>query len=110
MSACVSNEASSDDPRSRNRSRNRREGEGLPLGEGALGGDADLVLVARDGDSAAENAGLAVDLDAVVEELLKGRDVHDLVLHGLAAVDGEGLSLLLAALGRSGLLESHGRD
>ena len=41
----------------------------VPLGEGGLGGDVDLGLVAGDGHGIAENANLAVDLDPVVEEL-----------------------------------------
>jgi len=79
----------------------------VPLGEGALGGDADLVLLTSDGDGGAEHARFAVNLDAVVEELFEGGDVHDLVLHGLATVDGERLSLLLA-LGHCGRLLGHG--
>ena len=43
----------------------------VPLGEGGLGGDVDLVLLAADGDLVAEVAGLAVDLDAVLQELLE---------------------------------------
>lgn len=81
----------------------------VPLGEGALGGDGDLVLLAGDGDGAAEHSSLAIDLDAVVKELLEGGDVHDLVLDGLPAVDGEGLGLLLAlGAGGTGCLLGHG--
>ncbi|KAG0595922.1 hypothetical protein M758_UG209700 [Ceratodon purpureus] len=68
----------------------------VSLGESALGGDADAVLLPSDGDGAAEHSGLAIDFDAVVKELLEGGDVHDLVLYRLTAVDGEGLRLLLA--------------
>jgi hypothetical protein len=85
------------------RIRRREDGEVL-LGERALRGDADLVLLAEDGDGAAEHPSLAIDLDAVVEDLLEGDDVHDLVLDGLAAVDGKGLRLLLAFGGRTGQL------
>ena len=42
-------------------------------------GDADVV---------AEVSGAALDLDAIVKELLKGRQVEDLVADRLAAVDG----------------------
>ncbi len=41
-----------------------------------------------DADVLAKVAGAALDLDAVVEELLKGRQVKDLIADGLAAVDG----------------------
>ena len=46
-----------------------------------------------------EVTGLAVDLDAVVKELLEGLDVEDLVVDGLRAVDDELLGDLLALLG-----------
>lgn len=41
---------------------------------------------------------LAVDLDAVMQELLEGHRVQDLVLHGLPAVDGELGNVLLLRL------------
>lgn len=43
-------------------------------------GDVDLVTEVTD---------TALDLDAVVEELLEGRDVEDLVARGLRGVDDE---------------------
>ena len=43
-------------------------------------GDVDLVTEVTD---------TALDLDAVVEELLEGRDVEDLVAGGLRSVDDE---------------------
>ena len=43
-------------------------------------GDVDLVTEVTD---------TALDLDAVVEELLEGRDVEDLVARGLRSVDDE---------------------
>jgi hypothetical protein len=46
----------------------------------ALLGDLDCV---------AEVTGAALNLDAVVEELLEGLDVEDLVVDGLRAVDDE---------------------
>jgi hypothetical protein len=62
----------------------------VPLREGPFGGDGDLGLLAGDGDGVAEAPGLAAgDLDALLEELLERGDVHDLVLHGLGAVDHE---------------------
>ena len=71
---------------------NHREaaGRGIPLGEGPVGGDRDLGLLAGDGDGVAEAPGLAAgDLDALLQELLERGDLHDLVLHGLGAVDRE---------------------
>jgi hypothetical protein len=62
----------------------------IPLREGPVGGDSNLGLLAGDGDGVAEVPGLAAgDLDALLQELLQRRDVHDLVLHGLSAVDHE---------------------
>lgn len=50
--------------------------------------DLDLAVAGlRDLDRVAEVAGAAVDLDAVVQELLEGRDVEDLVGGGLGCVD-----------------------
>ena len=43
-------------------------------------GDVDLVTEVTD---------TALDLDAVVQELLEGGDVEDLVARGLRSVDGE---------------------
>lgn len=67
----------------------------IPFGEVGARGDGDLVLLAGDGDGVAESAGLAADLDAFLEELLEGGDVHDLILHRLSAVDDECGPLLL---------------
>ena len=76
----------------------------IPLGERPLGGDGDLGLVAGDGDALAEVAGLAAgDLDALLQELLERGDLHDLVLHGLGAVDREGDGALLLPAGRAAL-------
>ena len=62
--------------------------------------DLDLaVALLRDLDRVAEVAGAALDFDAVVQELLEGLDVEDLVVDGLRAVDDELLGNLLA-LGR----------
>jgi hypothetical protein len=50
----------------------------------------DLAIgLLADLDVVAEVAGAALNLDAVVEELLKGLDVEDLVVDGLRAVDDE---------------------
>jgi hypothetical protein len=82
----------------------REDGKRVPLGEGPLGGDGDLGLLARDGDGVAEVAGLSAgDLDALLQELLERGDVHDLVLHGLGAVDHERDRTLLLPAGRTAL-------
>ena len=43
----------------------------------------------RDVDLVTEVTDTALDLDAVVEDLLEGRDVEDLVARGLRSVDDE---------------------
>lgn len=48
----------------------------------AIAGLGDVDLVAQVADA-------ALDLDAVVQELLEGRDVEDLVAGRLGGVDGE---------------------
>lgn len=51
--------------------------------------DLDLALAdLLDLDIVAQVARAALDLDTVVQEFLKGRDVEDLVRDGLTAVDG----------------------
>lgn len=52
--------------------------------------DLDLAIsLLADLDSLAEVAGAALNLDAVMEELLEGLDVEDLVVDRLRAVDDE---------------------
>jgi len=52
--------------------------------------DLDLpVALLADGYHIAQVADAAVDLDAVVQELLEGADVEDLVAGGLGGVDDE---------------------
>jgi hypothetical protein len=52
--------------------------------------DLDLsITLLRDGNRIAKVTGAAFDLDTVVEELLEGLDVEDLVVDGLRAVDDE---------------------
>lgn len=64
-----------------------------------MGNDLDLAIaLLGDGNGLAEVSGAALDLDAVVQELLKGLDVEDLVVDGLRAVDDELLGDLLALL------------
>lgn len=76
----------------------------VPLREGSVGGDGDLALVAGDGDGVPEVAGLAPgDLDALLQELLERRDLHDLVVDGLGAVDHEGDRTLLLPGARAAL-------
>lgn len=54
-----------------------------------MGDDLDLAVAdLLDVDGVAEVARAAVDLDALVQELLERRQVEDLVRHRLAAVDG----------------------
>ena len=53
-----------------------------------VGDNLDLALASLgDLDEVAEVSGTALDLDTVVEELLEGRSVEDLVVDGLGAVD-----------------------
>lgn len=55
-----------------------------------MGNNLDLaVTLLGDLDGVAEVAGAAINLDAVVEELLEGGDVEDLVADGLRSVDDE---------------------
>jgi hypothetical protein len=63
--------------------------------------DLDLAIaLLADGDGVAEVTGAALDLDAVVQELLERLEIEDLVVDGLRAVDDELLGDLLALLGR----------
>jgi hypothetical protein len=62
----------------------------VTTGELLVGNNLDLALgLLGDGDGVAEVSGAALNLDAVVEELLEGLDIEDLVVHGLRAVDDE---------------------
>jgi hypothetical protein len=71
-----------------------------------VGNDLDLAIaLLGDDDVVAEVVGAALNLDAVLEELLEGGDVEDLVVGRLRSVDDELLSLLL---GLTGLLLCHG--
>lgn len=55
-----------------------------------MGGDLDLALTSLlDDDVVAQVVGAALDLDAVLEELLEGGDVEDLVASRLLSVDDE---------------------
>lgn len=66
-----------------------------------MSNDLDLAIaLLGDLDDLAEVTGAALDLDAVVKELLESLDVEDLVVDGLAAVDDELLRHLLCLLGR----------
>lgn len=70
----------------------------ISLGEGQLSSDDDLGLVAGDSHLGAQLTGLAVDLDAVVQELLEGGRVQNLVLNGLPQINGELGNVLLGTL------------
>lgn len=55
-----------------------------------MGRDLDLAVAGlADGDVVAQVVGAALDLDAVLQELLKGRHVEDLVAGRLLRVDDE---------------------
>lgn len=61
-----------------------------------MGNNLDLAIAGLgDDDVFTEVADTALDLDAVVEELLEGRDIEDLVASGLRSVDNELLGNLL---------------
>jgi hypothetical protein len=61
-----------------------------------VGNDLDLAIAnLGDDDVVTEVADTALDLDAVVEELLEGRDIENLVASGLRSVDNELLGDLL---------------
>lgn len=68
----------------------------VAAGEVVVGNDLDLALtLLLDDDVVAEVVGAALNLDAVLEELLEGRDIENLVGGGLRSVDDELLGLLL---------------
>ena len=58
-----------------------------------MGNNLDLAVGVGDLDDVAKVAGAALNLDALVQELLEGEDIEDLVASGLLSVDDE----LLAA-------------
>lgn len=69
----------------------------VAAGELLVSDDLDLAItLLGDLDDVAEVAGAALNLDAVVKELLESLDVEDLVVDGLRAVDDELLGDLLA--------------
>ena len=71
----------------------------VTLGELLVGGDGDLgVITTDDGDLVGQTTGAALDLDAIVEELLESRSIENLVTSGAGAVDDELVGDLLANL------------
>jgi hypothetical protein len=73
-----------------------------------VGGDLDLAITdLLDDNVVTEVVGAAVDLDAVLEELLEGGDVEDLVAGGLRSVDDVLLGLLSRLASLLGGLRSH---
>ena len=62
----------------------------VAAGQLVVGNDLDLaVALLGDLDGLAEVTDAAINLDLLVQELLKGRDVEDLVAGGLRGVDDE---------------------
>lgn len=62
----------------------------VAAGEGDVGNNLDLAIAGLgDHDVVTEVTDTALDLDAVVEELLEGGDIKDLVGGGLRSVDNE---------------------
>lgn len=62
----------------------------VATGEGDVSNNLDLAVTdGVDNNVLAKVADTALDLDAVVEELLEGRDIEDLVASGLRSVDDE---------------------
>lgn len=62
----------------------------VPAGQLVVGNDLDLsVTDLGDLDGLAQVADTALDLDLLVQELLEGRDIEDLVASGLRGVDDE---------------------
>lgn len=77
----------------------------VAAGELLVRNDLDLAIaLLADLDGITKVTGAALNLDAVVQELLESLDVEDLVVDGLRAVDDELLGDLLALLGGSGAL------
>merc|ERR1719509_527419 len=68
----------------------------VPLGEGDVAGELDLGLLPGQAHVLPEVASLASHLDAFMKILLEVSTVHDTVLHGVGAIDGE-LNLVLFA-------------
>jgi hypothetical protein len=80
----------------------------VAAGELLVSNDLDLsITLLGDLDNVAKVTGAALDLDAVVQELLESLDVEDLVVDGLRAVDDELLGDLLALLRAGGGLLLH---
>lgn len=66
----------------------------VPSGERNVSDDLDLAIAGLgDLDVVAEVTDAAFDLDAVVEELLEGGEIEDLVADGLGGVDHELMGL-----------------
>ena len=62
----------------------------VAAGEGDVGNNLNLAIANLGDDNVVtEVTDTALDLDAVVKELLEGRDIEDLVASGLGSVDDE---------------------
>ena len=71
----------------------------VALAEVDLGLNDDVSLVFADSDRAAEVAGLAIDLNAIIEEVREVIEHDDVVVDGKLAVEDELSALLLALTG-----------
>ena len=67
----------------------------LPLREVTVRSNSDLALLPGYSDSVTKSTSLATNLDPLLEKLLQGCNVHDLVLHWLRTVNSKRDSLLL---------------
>lgn len=81
----------------------------VTLREGDLRREDELVALLRDLDDVAELARLAVNLDAVVEELLERGGVEDVVVGGDRVVNVELVQGLARGLGGGSGLRLHER-
>ncbi|GIL85124.1 hypothetical protein Vretimale_9978, partial [Volvox reticuliferus] len=82
----------------------------VPLAEVRLRSDSHFGLVLSHFNGVAKYTSLAVHLDLIKQKFLKGRNVHNLILHRLSAVDGKDQGLLLRRALGGRLLNTHGHD
>jgi hypothetical protein len=70
----------------------------VALGEVLVGGDGDLIIAAVDDHLVGETTSAALNLDAIVKELLEGSGIEDLVTSGAGAVNDKLVGDLLGSL------------